>query len=633
MRKQLLTFSISLLLLSFLTFPTYSFGQCGLTISASDTLICPGDTVSLSSTLSPATVLTTTFSSGNNHRGNMFDITAINTVTITSFDCYPMGATSIEVYWRPGTHVGNESSISGWTQVGSAVPVTPVGGANPTPIPLNINVTIPAGQTYSFYVTSTNTSVSLNYSNGTSRGNVYSSDGNIQFLEGSGMEYPFTAGGSIFQPRIWNGRIHYNAGSSYTWSTGDTTSSVMVMPTATTTYSLNAIFNGGSCNESDSVTIQVDPAPVVSLGNDTIICAGDSLMLDAGAGGTSYLWSDGSSGQTISANASNNYCVTVANAAGCETIDCVNLNVNTPPSVNLGADRNLCEGTPQTLDAGAGGASYMWSNGATTQTIQATVGGSYSVDVTDSAGCVGTDDLNLNFVASTAYLGPDTSYCAGSSINLGPQNPGSGTCTWSTGDTTMMITVSSPGTYVLNCNDTSGCLFSDSINISEETAPTSSFTFTPTSAFDVDFTSTSTGATSYFWDFDDGNTSTQMNPTHTFLPGGFNVMLVVTNACGSDTSYMYLDIVSTESGLAAGSLNLFPNPGNNQFVVNWSGMPTGQAQLVVTNLQGKALRSYTVELSTAEGQQRVEMTGLASGMYLVSLQTENSKLIRKWIKR
>ena len=62
-----------------------SWSQCETNVSASDTLICPGDSVQISAG-GPANPLTTTFAAGNNHRGNMFDIVAINNVTIQSFD-------------------------------------------------------------------------------------------------------------------------------------------------------------------------------------------------------------------------------------------------------------------------------------------------------------------------------------------------------------------------------------------------------------------------------------------------------------------------------------------------------------------------------------------------------------------
>ncbi|NVB82785.1 MAG: hypothetical protein HOV81_30690, partial [Kofleriaceae bacterium] len=153
--------------------------------------------------------LASTMSAGNNHRGNMFDVTAVNTIVITGFDAHPMGNTTIEIYYKPGSYAGSETNSAAWTFIGSAaVAAQPFG--TPTPVPVPVNVTIPAGQTYSFYVTSKDTTIGLNYSNGSNEGGVFTSDANMQFREGVGLEYPFTAGtGGLFRPRIWNGIIHY----------------------------------------------------------------------------------------------------------------------------------------------------------------------------------------------------------------------------------------------------------------------------------------------------------------------------------------------------------------------------------------------------------------------------------------
>jgi hypothetical protein len=71
-----------------------------------------------------------------------------------------------------------------------------------------VNVTISAGARRAFYVT--NNSGTMAYTNGTAVGAVYAQDGFIQFLQGYGKSYPF---GGTFQPRVWNGVIHYTPGN------------------------------------------------------------------------------------------------------------------------------------------------------------------------------------------------------------------------------------------------------------------------------------------------------------------------------------------------------------------------------------------------------------------------------------
>jgi len=152
--------------------------------------------------------LTTTFTSNNGQAGNMFDLVAINDVSICSFDVnLDVGTWDLEIYavTGGGTYVGAETNPAAWTMLASVTGVTSSGFNSPTPLPVILGLTIPAGTTQGFYVTVTN-GTAINYTNGASLGSVYVADANIQFLEGTGNAYPF---GSVFQPRIFNGNINY----------------------------------------------------------------------------------------------------------------------------------------------------------------------------------------------------------------------------------------------------------------------------------------------------------------------------------------------------------------------------------------------------------------------------------------
>ncbi|WP_206197520.1 PKD domain-containing protein, partial [Terrimonas sp.] len=108
---------------------------------------------------------------------------------------------------------------------------------------------------------------------------------------------------------------------------------------------------------------------VVNLGNDTTICAGNSVTIDAGPG-ASYAWSNGATSRTITVSPSSttSYSVTVTNATGCTGTDSRTVNIGAAVNVNLGNDTTICAGNSVTIDAGPG-ASYAWSNGATSRTI------------------------------------------------------------------------------------------------------------------------------------------------------------------------------------------------------------------------------------------------------------------------
>lgn len=111
-----------------------------------------------------------------------------------------------EIYYKAGTHVGSENNAAAWTLIGSAAGVTSAGTDVPTAIPIPVGVTIPAGQTYAFYITNTS-GAGTSYTDGAAVGNLLSSDANISVYEGVGKSYPF---GLTFTVRNFNGTIYYD---------------------------------------------------------------------------------------------------------------------------------------------------------------------------------------------------------------------------------------------------------------------------------------------------------------------------------------------------------------------------------------------------------------------------------------
>lgn len=186
-----------------------------------------------------------------------------------------------------------------------------------------------------------------------------------------------------------------NAGVSpatYSWSTGATTQTINVSSTGVYTV---GVTNGSGCVGTDTISITIQDNTVdVNLGNDTTVCG--CIQLSAGHPGDSYSWCSGETYANINVCHTGIFCVKVGNGM-CYGYDTIHVTVAPVPTVSLGRDTTDIVGT-LVLDAGNNGSTYLWSNGATTQTIAVSGHGTYYVTVKNAAGCTASDTIHLGTV-------------------------------------------------------------------------------------------------------------------------------------------------------------------------------------------------------------------------------------------
>lgn len=140
------------------------------------------------------------------------------------------------------------------------------------------------------------------------------------------------------------------------WSTGEISSSIFV--TEPGEYFVT-VFGQNGCNASDTIQVGSAPLPTVDLGSNQVLCDGESTILDAGAGFSSYLWSNGATTQTISTSLGGSFAVTVTNAEGCEGFDSVGISENQTPQASF----SWIETVGLTIDftyIGSGTGQFFW---------------------------------------------------------------------------------------------------------------------------------------------------------------------------------------------------------------------------------------------------------------------------------
>ncbi len=113
-------------------------------------------------------------------------------------------------------------------------------------------------------------------------------------------------------------------GIDYAWSTNDSVQMITVDTSAT--YAVT-VTDANNCATQDSITVVVNPLPIVDLGMDTVLCDGEALTINAGNSGADFTWSNtGNNAQTISVSNSDLYSVTVTDVNDCTSTDAIGVN-------------------------------------------------------------------------------------------------------------------------------------------------------------------------------------------------------------------------------------------------------------------------------------------------------------------
>ena len=245
-----------------------------------------------------------------------------------------------------------------------------------------------------------------------------------------------------------------NVGATYHWSNSATTQTIN--PTISGRYDAT-VTDAALCTGSGTVSVTFNPNPTKGL-QDATTCIGNSLTLDAGNVGSTYLWSTAEATQSITSTTDGTYSVTITNGNNCTVVDAATLSFTSPGSINLGVDTAICPSDHKVLDATFTGASYLWSDASTNATLDVTLPGTYSVTATVNGHCTIIDTITIAGLSEVSVKLTDTVVCNGKPVVLDAGNPGA-TYLWSTGETSQMITVKEVSPYSVSvtnqCNSVS----------------------------------------------------------------------------------------------------------------------------------------------------------------------------------
>jgi gliding motility-associated-like protein len=336
-----------------------------------------------------------------------------------------------------------------------------------------------------------------------------------------------------------------SGGLTYKWNTGATTSSITVNPTINTTYT--ATVSNGTCDSNAIIAITVNAKPSVTfVPLNPTICTGNNVLITA-SGANSYTWNPGTDltcnncpNPTASPTATTTYTVIGTSVAGCkDTVTETVTVVSTLTATISPQNDSVCKGSSITLTA-SGGATYLWSNSATTAVINVNpaTNTTYSVTVS-SGGCSATTNVTVKVnTPPVVGAGNNVQICYGGSTTL--SGTGAASYTWKPGAslscTSCVSTVATPTattTYTVIGTNASGCM--DSSNVTVTVGAPIVPTINPSSitiCAGYDTTLVAGGGGTYLWSNGATTSSITVNPN---LTTTYKVVVFV-GACKDSTN-------------------------------------------------------------------------------------------------
>jgi len=407
---------------------------------------------------------------------------------------------------------------------------------------------------------------------------------------------------------------------TYAWSNTSTAQDIGSLLAGN--YSVT-VTDGRGCTASTSVTINQPTALSLSTSQVNILCNGAAtgsidLSVSGGTVGYSYLWSNGATTQDISGLAAGNYSVTVTDANGCTETTSVTITQPSAIALSTSQVNVTCKGDSDgsidlTVSGGTGAYTYSWSNGPTTQDINALAAGAYTVTATDASGCTASTTVNITEppTALTASYTQQNVSCNGgndASINLTIANEAAPVSyLWSNGATSEDLTNIAAGTYSVTVTDALGCITVSNIVITEPAVLTASATKVDVDCNgnitgSVDLTVTG-GTTPYTYSWNAGLFNTQdING----LPAG-NYSVVVTDALGctanaavtiTEPAVLSLNTAKVDvtcNGGNNGSIDLTVSGGTGPYSYNWDSGQTTE------DLNTLSAGTYNITVTDARG--------------------------------
>ncbi|MES2621061.1 MAG: PKD domain-containing protein [Bacteroidota bacterium] len=427
---------------------------------------------------------------------------------------------------------------------------------------------------------------------------------------------------------------------TYTWSGGGSSASITNKPSATYTVS---VADSRQCSATASANIgQPTSALTLQPNASDAICnqpnGSVSVTANGGAGGYTYLWNNNATTATVSNVGPGSYSVIVNDANSCTASASMTVSTSTSNfSVSISVENATCgvaNGTAVALpNNGNFGITYVWNTSANSGSISSLAAGTYSVTVTNNAGCTASATatltgsgtaINITFSVTPAGCGQSNGAVASTATG----GSGSYTYSWSNTLTTSSIASLPAGSYSVTISDNAGCSAADNAMVTNMGAPTVTFTAQdPTSgASNGSITATTTGGSApytYLWSNGE-TTATILN-----LPSGTYIVTITdSQGCIVTSGATILAPTGIEPTDAAAFVKVFPNPARDVFNIQIELENTQPLDLEILNQLGQVVwKKHFVAYHL--GTETVDVSKLSAGVYYLKANTTAIRFVKE----
>ncbi len=408
----------------------------------------------------------------------------------------------------------------------------------------------------------------------------------------------------------------------------------------------NSIAELFTCNDTAMFTFQV-PVPILIAGtvDSTVSCnglsdGGVSVSVGGGTAPYSYLWNNADTTSSLTGVGAGSYTVTITDANGCTAADTLVVTEPTPIVISLTNTDVNCYGDATGESSATGGISggtapytYDWSNGGTSEEITGLTAGDYTVTVTDANGCSNTASatitendsitLQLNAIDATCESSDD-----GSVATVVSGGSPAYTYSWNTGSTADSIGDLVAGSYTVTVTDQVGCEkvatadvdFTNAnpvVNLGADTSVGPGFVMNLNSGYP---------SATNLW-----STGESTEAIEVTVVSDTTVWVQVTSAegcIGSDTIVIGA-LLSANSVVLEGMIQLYPNPTDDRLTVNIEGVQADEVTIQVLNFNGQLMEEQRINNIASRHQSELSLGKYSTGVYFINVIVDGNRYTQR----